>query len=449
MADDKKVKLKTPSGAAKTQQTKFAMIGLVTLGVVLFVVMNSIPDKPEKPRVDLRTEIDTSTIEEQSWAVRAQAEVRKTQQELSEAQRLNEKLMKRLETLTSKQQSSDAEMRGLLGRLEKLEKQPKIKEVPVPMSGKGNTPLAGIPVPVEEDGRPKGAVPPPRPWSDTDNDSQVGYRPNNMRVTQPNNADQPLIITSADGGPGNQLEEAEATSEYVKNPFAGFLPAGSFAKGVLLTGVDAGASEYTRSNPQPVLIRIQEDATMAGDQNYALKTCFIMGNAYGDLSSERAHIRLARLSCTDSKRGLVLETTLRGYAVDSDGTQGLRGKVVRRNGQLIAKALLSGLAQGLADAASTVSSNAAATVVGTGLTGGLTQQSTDIDSGKLAETAGFQGIGNATQILADMYLNEAKSIFPVIFVPAGRVVSVVISEGTGLEWSEHRALYQKKIKPEK
>ena len=107
------------------------------------------------------------------------------------------------------------------------------------------------------------------------------------------------------------------------------------------------------------------------------------------------------------------------------------------------------MAQGLADAASTVSSNAAATVVGTGLTGGLTQQSTDIDSGKLAETAGFQGIGNATQILADMYLNEAKSIFPVIFVPAGRVVSVVISEGTGLEWSEHRALYQKKIKPEK
>lgn len=229
---------------------------------------------------------------------------------------------------------------------------------------------------------------------------------------------------NADGIPYDERME--------ENIYAGFLPAGSFADIVLMSGVDAGASEYTRSNPQPIFMRVQSDAVTAGMGRYKMKTCFVGGSAYGELSSERANVSLTRLTCVDRKKKMLLEVPVTGYVVDSDGKQGLRGKVVRRNGAIMAKAILAGFASGAGELLATAGQTQTTTAAGV---------ATTLDPTQLTESGMYKGAGEAANILAEMYIKEAKSIFPIIEIPSGRKGSIVITVGTKLEWHPYEGKY--------
>jgi conjugal transfer pilus assembly protein TraB len=294
-------------------------------------------------------------------------------------------------------------------------------------------------------------APPPRPW--VEGETEQVYR-DAMKVPTGPGEPPPKKTMVVAGATDEELaanakqEEVTAATTYVENRYAGYLPAGTFAEGALLTGVDAGASELTRANPQPVLIRIQKDGTTAGDASYALATCFLIGQAYGDLSSERAYVTVSKLSCVDSSHSRILESPLTAYVVDSDGTIGLRGKLIERNGQLIAKSILTGIFSGLGSVASQVNQANAQNVVSNGITGGYQQSSVNIDAGSLAAAAGFQGVANASQNLSQFFLKQAESIFPVIFVPSGRKVTIVVQEGQPLKWETYGAKFTKVVTPQ-
>ena len=49
----------------------------------------------------------------------------------------------------------------------------------------------------------------------------------------------------------------------------------------------------------------------------------------------------------------------------------------------------------------------------------------------------YGGAGRAMEILAERYIEEAESMFPVIEVPSGRRGTVVIQEGQKLEWEAY------------
>ena len=248
---------------------------------------------------------------------------------------------------------------------------------------------------------------------------------------------KPLVLIP----PGSSGKTASTVS-FVRNPYAGYIPSGSFVPVVLLTGVEAGTASSAQANPEPVLLRVQNLAQLPGYARYDVKTCFATGSAYGSMSTERAYVRLASLSCIDKHRKLVLDAPLKGYVVDSDGMFGLRGKLVQRQGALLGKALLAGFAQGLSNA---FSMSEGTTTMMYGM-GGLGAAQT-LSGSQMLHEAGLGGASSAMQMLAKFYLDQAQSIFPVVVVRPGREATLVLSAGTALHWHRYGPLYVRHIQP--
>lgn len=249
---------------------------------------------------------------------------------------------------------------------------------------------------------------------------------------------KPLVFSP----PAARMGATAATETFSPNPYAGYIPSGSFMPVVLLTGVEAGTASSAQSNPEPVLMRVQNLAQLPGNARYKVQSCFVTGSAYGSMSTERAYVRIASLSCLNKHHKLVLDAPLKGYVVDSDGMFGLRGKLVQRQGALLAKALLAGFAQGLSNA---FSMSEGTTTMMSGFGGMGTAQT--LSGSQMMHEAGLSGAGSAMQLLAQFYLKQAQSIFPVVVVRPGREATLVLSAGTALRWHKYGPLYVQSVKP--
>jgi conjugal transfer pilus assembly protein TraB len=242
------------------------------------------------------------------------------------------------------------------------------------------------------------------------------------------------------GSTSNAPDGVATKTAFKKNANAGLLPAGAFAPFALLNGVDAGTGTTTQSNPMPVLMRITDQATLPGSAKYHLKSCFALGTAYGDMSAERVYGRVSRISCVDKSDRLILSQEVQGYLVDSDGKLGLRGMITDRQGAKMGKALLAGFAQGLAGALGSAQ--------GSVTTNSALGTSTNSITGDAAlRAAGLAGAQNATSQLAQFYLKEAQSIFPVITVDAGRTGTLVFSASTALAWADGDSQFVQQVTP--
>ncbi len=246
------------------------------------------------------------------------------------------------------------------------------------------------------------------------------------------------ILEYSPAGDTKSESSVAAKTAYTRNKYAGYLPVGSFMSVALLNGVDAGTSTETQSNPQPVLVRVQSNAILPGSARYQLKSCFVLMSAYGNLSSQRVYMRAAVLSCVDQQDHLVLNQKIKGYVVDSDGVLGLRGKVINRQGALLAKALLAGFASGLGQALSSAQGTVSSSALG---------NVSSVTGSQILSQSGYQGAGNAASMLAQFYLKQAQSIFPVVAIRAGRKATLVITDGVSLTWHDYGNLYVKKVTP--
>ncbi|MHB0929168.1 MAG: TraB/VirB10 family protein [Candidatus Nanopelagicales bacterium] len=290
-----------------------------------------------------------------------------------------------------------------------------------------------------------GALPPPPPPlpplpRDASPSGAVGVvAPASTESLQPQVFAAPQAEADTSGKGGVLGEKVTTHSTFTKNKYAGYLPAGSFAPVALLNGLDAAASVTAQANPQPVLLRIQDNAVLPGSAHYDLKSCFVIASAAGDLSSERVYIRLAKLSCVDKNNKLVLAAPVQGYVVDSDGKLGLRGHLVDRQGAMLGKSLVAGFAQGLGSAFAMAQSTTSMSALG-----GVST----ISGSAAMQQAGMSGASTAANQLATFYLQEAEAIFPVITVNAGRLATIVIQDGTSLAWNDESALYVKTVTPQ-
>lgn len=205
-----------------------------------------------------------------------------------------------------------------------------------------------------------------------------------------------------------------------------FLPP-SFMEATLLSGLDAPTVESAKGNPVPVLLRIKDLAILPNRVKADLKGCFVIAEGHGNLADERAHLRLANLSCLSRKGQAVIDQKIKGFVVDADGKIGLRGTVVSRMGSAIARSVLAGFFGGMGDAikSATVTSNLSAL--------GTTQT---VDPGKIAQAGLGSGLAQGAHELQKFYLELAKQSMPVIEVGATRIITLVVSEGVELEIKE-------------
>lgn len=201
-----------------------------------------------------------------------------------------------------------------------------------------------------------------------------------------------------------------------------YVPSGSFMRVALLGGLDAPTGGQAQNNPWPVLLRVQDNAFLPNRYRARVKECFLLGSGYGDISSERAYLRLESLSCV-LNNGEVVDTPAKGYVVGEDGKAGMRGRLVSKQGQVLANALMTGIiagiGQGFQQSATTYSTSPLGSV-GT------------VEPGKQFQAGIGAGVGKALDRLSQYYITLAEKMFPIIEVDAGRIVDVVLTRGVTL-----------------
>ena len=201
-----------------------------------------------------------------------------------------------------------------------------------------------------------------------------------------------------------------------------YVTAGSIVRGTLLTGVYAPTGGAGAGTPVPILIDVAREALLPNGYRADLTDCRMTGNATGDLSSERILVRLERLACVGEK-GEALDIRIRGYVAGPDGKVGLRGNLVTRSGQAIARALSVGILSGLGKAVALGASET--TTYASGSQSTVYQNSLKAGLG--------EGTSNALDRIADYYLKVAEKIFPVLEVDGGQPVDVILLQGVLLE----------------
>lgn len=259
----------------------------------------------------------------------------------------------------------------------------------------------------------------------------MGAMPTGTPLLQPPSPPAPVIsrVTLAErsrsaGAAGPHGTPAHGSdSSSAARTVATFLPV-SFTRGILLGGLDAPTGGQSQSNPHPVLIRLSDNSVLPNRFRGEYRECFVVAAGYGDISSERAYLRTENLSCVRAD-GATLEVRIQGSVYGEDGKVGMRGRLVTKQGQMLANALLagvvSGIGQGLSTANTTYSTSALGTIAST-------------DSNAEAYRAGLgQGVGKALDRLAQYYIRLAENTFPVIEVDAGRQIDVVITKGVRID----------------
>lgn len=199
------------------------------------------------------------------------------------------------------------------------------------------------------------------------------------------------------------------------------IPATTIGRAVLLNGVDAPTGTSASKDPIPVVLQFLTDGhTASYFDNVPIKGCRLIASGYGDLASERAYFRTERIVCA-AEDGRVFSATADGYLLGEDGKAGLRGRLVSKQGSMIAKSFIAGLLQGFGDVVRTSSQN---TTIST-LTGATTF--TPLTGKDLARAGIGGGIGEAASRIADFYMKMAESVMPILEVDASRKVEVVFS----------------------
>lgn len=280
------------------------------------------------------------------------------------------------------------------------------------------------------------AVPPPAASSAVVPDASGGQAGDSFAVsggaTDPLAARVPSLVRfeltprpGAAADRGGHEEDVRDTAFY--------LPAGAHAPAVITTGAAASVSVTGQADPRPVLMRITGRARTAADGRGGvleadIRGCTIVGEARGDLSSERVYVRLRTMTC---RRGRgVVETPVQGF-VAGTGQAGVRGSVITREGDLVEKSAMAGVLSGFGGAAAQGLRPPA--IVGTAADGTVRRPS-DREILEDAGKAGLaQGIGNAGDRLAQYYINRAEQYQPVVSLKGGAPVEVVFITGTYLD----------------
>jgi conjugal transfer pilus assembly protein TraB len=228
---------------------------------------------------------------------------------------------------------------------------------------------------------------------------------------------------------GDKREEVKAEKKS-----KALIPAGAFVKGVLLSGLDAPTGGKAQTSPHPVLIRLVDKAILPNIYKSDIRDCFVIGSGYGDLAAERAYVRLEAISCV-KEGGEIVEKKISGYVAGEDGKVGLLGRVVTKQGAILARMLVAGFIEGI----SRIFQQSSTTVV-VSPTGTLST----IDPKRAFQAGIAGGFSEAARTLVEQYKKLADETYPVVEVNAGRRVDVVFLQSFSLDDVEG----DKVIKPE-
>lgn len=207
-----------------------------------------------------------------------------------------------------------------------------------------------------------------------------------------------------------KIEEERTSKNYVW--------AGTFAEGVLLTGILGDAGINGSKNMGTAMIRLTSRGIMPNDQQSNLEGCFALVSTYGDLSGSSVVLHLETLSCAG--HALNFEQQVYGSVFDLDAMQDLRGTAVLKTKPLLSYSAAAGLLAGIGDglknygSAQSINSN-----------GSITTFSTS----SIAQSAAGGALSNPANRISDYVMKIADIYHPLVVAKAGRRVSVLFTKG--------------------
>jgi conjugal transfer pilus assembly protein TraB len=286
---------------------------------------------------------------------------------------------------------------------------------PPPSVGPAMPPAASLPpLPPPAKASPAAALPGGVPGAPSFPIETITAAPQITRITLMDRSRSASTAPPTSGQDAGSAKEARTVST--------FLPV-SFTRGTLLGGLDAPSGGQAQSNPHPVLIRLSDNSLLPNRFRGEYRDCFVIAAGYGDISSERAYLRTESLSCVRAD-GATLEVKIQGSVYGEDGKVGMRGRLVTKQGQMLANALLAGVVSGIGQGLSTSSTEYSTSALGTVASA----------QGSEAYRAGVgSGVGRALDRLAQYYIKLAENTFPVIEIDAGREIDVVITKGVRID----------------
>lgn len=208
-----------------------------------------------------------------------------------------------------------------------------------------------------------------------------------------------------------------------------YVSAGSFVKAILLSGLDAASGVTNQGSPRPVLLRLLNPGTLPNAGKSKLQDCLVTAAGIGDISSERAYIRLERMSCK-SVDGALTDYPVFGSVIGPDGKDGVRGIPVWREGALLQRAALAGSFSGLAGGISQGYTTSSISALG---------NTSGVKAGSLLKYGAASGASSALEKLADYHIKRAEQYQPIIQVSAGTQVDILFLKGFYLDGQKHNA----------
>lgn len=223
-------------------------------------------------------------------------------------------------------------------------------------------------------------------------------------------------------------QASREASEATKRRGQFFLPTGSFMKGRLLSGVEAPTGGIGEKTPVPVVINLDNESYLPNEYRTDLIDCFLVGSAKGNASTIKADIRLVNIACVDKKKR-VMSKTVQGWVFGPDGKYGVRGTQVSQQGAVLRMHLLAAMVEGFGGAYKDASSNIVTTAEGT---------VSSVDPSKAFKVGAYNALGEAGASLASFYLDMAKSLIPIIEVPAGVEISIVLEQDLEIDFDDFK-----------
>jgi len=346
-----------------------------------------------------------------AWRGQADAQLRSIEQKSREVGQRNTEL--------------ERQNKDMLERLKKLEQSTLTPLPPPPVPAPPLRPNFGpdrLPTDLPDAASLRPLPPPPPRLSGPTPSAVPGTLPTTTSAPAPAGI---VSITLADGPAAKTTKGTPDTGKTTPLPVRDtrrYIPSGSFSRAVLLGGLDAPTGGQAQRNPQPVLLRLIDHAVLPNQFRARIKECFVVGAGYGDVSAERAYVRTESLSCV-TRDGQAIDVPLKGYVTGEDGKAGMRGRLVSKQGQILANALMAGIASGIGHAFQQGSTTFSVSPLGS---------TSNVDSGRQLEAGLGTGVGRALDRLAGYYISLAEKVFPVIEIDAGRTVDVVITQGLAL-----------------
>ena len=218
---------------------------------------------------------------------------------------------------------------------------------------------------------------------------------------------------------------------------ADYVPEGTYFTGYLLGGIVVStALGAADENSTPVNIQLKGRGNLAKQNGLDISKCRIIGSAYGDLSSERAFIRLEKMVCEED--GMYITSEIAGDVHGPDGFNGIKGTVVSTGAKHIKNAAIGGLISGLAGSAK---GQEGINITSGGLVSTKSKGFKDMATGGL-----LSGASNAGEKIADYYLRQAESMSPVLTIPGGVRVNPQIIKGFFIgQVNTHRKIKAKRL----